>query len=240
VKVVAVIQARMGSTRLPGKVLKDLCGDTVLARTVSRARRAVLLTDIVIATTTTLADDAIVLESQRLGCNVFRGSEQDVLDRYYCAAQESKADVVVRITSDCPLIDPEVSDRTIRAFLNGDADYASNVLDRTYPRGLDTEVMSFSALEIAWRDAREPFQREHVTPFLHQNPQRFKLLSVTGDEDYSHHRWTLDVPEDLKFLRAVYSRRGDANDLSWRDVLGILEREPQLVSINRNIKQKAM
>jgi len=240
VKVVAVIQARMGSTRLPGKVLKDLCGDTVLARTVSRARRAVLLTDIVIATTTTLADDAIVLESQRLGCNVFRGSEQDVLDRYYCAAQESKADVVVRITSDCPLIDPEVSDRTIRAFLNGDADYASNVLDRTYPRGLDTEVMSFSALEIAWRDAREPFQREHVTPFLHQNPQRFKLLSVTGDEDYSHHRWTLDVPEDLKFLRAVYSRRVDANDLSWRDVLGILEREPQLVSINRNIKQKAM
>lgn len=239
-KVVAVIQARMGSTRLPGKVLKDLCGDTVLARTVSRARRAVLLTDIVIATTTTLADDAIVLESQRLGCNVFRGSEQDVLDRYYCAAQESKADVVVRITSDCPLIDPEVSDRTIRAFLNGDADYASNVLDRTYPRGLDTEVMSFSALEIAWRDAREPFQREHVTPFLHQNPQRFKLLSVTGDEDYSHHRWTLDVPEDLKFLRAVYSRRVDANDLSWRDVLGILEREPQLVSINRNIKQKAM
>jgi spore coat polysaccharide biosynthesis protein SpsF len=124
--------------------------------------------------------------------------------------------------------------------LNSDADYASNALERTYPRGLDTEVMSVSALENAWSEAREPFQREHVTPFLYQNPMRFNLLSVTADKDYSHHRWTLDVPEDLEFLRAVYSRQVGTIDLSWRDVLTILEREPQLVSINQNIKQKAL
>ena len=173
--VVAVIQARMGSTRLPGKVLKDLCGDTVLARTVCRARRAVLLTDVVIATTTNAADDAIVLESQRLKCSVFRGSEQDVLDRYYCAAKESKADVVVRITSDCPLIDPEVSDKTIRAFLNGDADYASNVLERTYPRGLDTEVMSFSCVsEHAWSEASRTFSTRARYPFSAPEPGAFQ------------------------------------------------------------------
>jgi len=240
VRVVAIIQARMGSTRLWGKVLKDLCGDTVLARVVNRVRRATLLHEIVVATTTQSIDDAIVQECGRLTARVFRGSEQDVLDRYYQAAKDAQADVVVRITSDCPLIDAEVSDKTIGEFLSAHVDYASNVMERTYPRGLDTEVMSFLALESAWRDAHKPEQREHVTPFLYQNPGRFKLLSVNAEAVFSRYRWTLDVPEDLEFLRAVYGKQSDASHLSWQDVLHILELEPELVLINQHVEQKTI
>ncbi len=236
--VVAIIQARMGSTRLQGKVLKDLCGDTVLGRVVTRTRRATLLNDVIVATTTRPADDAIVRECQRLRTRVFRGNEDDVLDRYYLAAIESKADIVVRITSDCPLVDPDVTNRTIRAFLDSAADYASNSLERTYPRGLDVEVVHFSALERAWREASHPSQREHVTPFLYQNPNRFKLESVKYQKNYSWYRWTLDVPEDLEFLRALYGRRADMVDLSWLDILQILQLEPQLTTINQHVQQR--
>lgn len=238
--VVAIIQARMGSTRLPGKVLVDLGGDTVLARVVSRVRRCRLVGEVVVATSVDRADDVILRESQRLGVRAFRGSEQDVLDRYYHAARDAQAEVVVRITSDCPLIDPDVSDKTIQAFLDASPDYASNILERTYPRGLDTEVVTFAALEGAWQDARETYQREHVMPFLYQHPDRFRLLSVKGDHDYSRYRWTLDTPEDLEFLRAVYARSIDGRDLTWQDVLSLLEQEPELAEINRHVVQKAL
>ncbi len=239
-RVVAIIQARMGSTRLPGKVLKHLAGATVLERVVSRVRRCRLVSDVVVATSAEPADDVILNECQRLGTEAFRGSEQDVLDRYYRAAQQAGAEVVVRITSDCPLIDPEVSDKTIQKFLVERPDYASNALERTYPRGLDTEVMTFAALECAWTEARQAYQREHVTPFLYQHPERFKLLSVKGDHDYSQYRWTLDTPEDLEFLRAVYARSIDHQDLSWRNVLNIVQREPELAEMNRHIVQKTI
>jgi spore coat polysaccharide biosynthesis protein SpsF len=239
-KIIAIIQARMGSTRLPGKVLMDLGGDTVLARVISRMHRCRVVDEVMVATSTSAPDDAIVNECSRLQCNVFRGSEQDVLDRYYRAAQQAQADAVVRITSDCPLIDPAISDRTIEAFVNAQPDYASNVLDRTYPRGLDTEVMTFSALESDWREAREPYQREHVTPFLYQHPERFKLLSVRGQSDYSQHRWTLDTPEDLQLLRAIYARTTDGSAIGWQDVLKIVENEPELAEMNKHIAQKAM
>jgi spore coat polysaccharide biosynthesis protein SpsF len=239
-RVVAIIQARMGSTRLPGKVLKDLAGATVLERVVSRVRRCRLVSDVAVATSAEPADDVILNECQRLGTEAFRGSEQDVLDRYYRAAQQAGAEVVVRITSDCPLIDPEVSDKTIQKFLVERPDYASNALERTYPRGLDTEVMTFAALECAWTEARQAYQREHVTPFLYQHPERFKLLSVKGDHDYSQYRWTLDTPEDLEFLRAVYARSIDHQDLSWRNVLNIVQREPELAEMNRHIVQKTI
>jgi spore coat polysaccharide biosynthesis protein SpsF len=238
--IVAVIQARMGSKRLPGKVLKDLGGDTVLGRVVSRVRQCRLVNDLVVATSTDPADDIILNECRRLGIRAFRGSEQDVLDRYYRAAREAQADVVVRITSDCPLIDPGVSDKTIQAFLDVRPDYASNVLERTYPRGLDTEVVTLAALECAWRDAREAYQREHVTPFLYERPEHFRLLSVKGNHDYSQYRWTLDTPEDLEFLRAVYARIVDAQGLSWQDVLNIVKSEPALGDLNRDIIQKAL
>jgi spore coat polysaccharide biosynthesis protein SpsF len=238
VNVVAIIQARMGSTRLAGKVLKDLCGETVLARVVDRTRRATLLSEVVVATSVQAADDAIVQECRRLSVPCFRGNEADVLDRYYRAAEKFSAEAIVRITSDCPLIDPEVSSKTIRAFLEQHPDYASNVLERTYPRGLDTEVMTFAALERAWGDAHDPYQREHVTPFLYQHPERFRLVSVTGDRDYSQYRWTLDTMEDLEFVRAVYERCAEALDPTWQDVLRILEKEPDLAAINEHVKQK--
>lgn len=239
-KVTAIIQARMGSTRLPGKVLADVGGESTLGRVVGRLRRSQLLDELVIATTVAVADEAIVREAQRLGVPCFRGDELDVLNRYYQAARAFQPDVVVRITSDCPLIDPEVSDRTIRAFLHEKPDYASNALQRTYPRGLDTEVITAEALGRAWRDAKRPYEREHVTPFLYEHPELFKLLSVTNEIDSGWHRWTLDTPEDLEFVRSVYSRFDNSDDFSWRETLQLLEREPALIDLNGHIQQKML
>jgi spore coat polysaccharide biosynthesis protein SpsF len=239
-KVVAIIQARMGSTRLPGKVLKDLEGETVLSRVIKRVRRATLIDELLVATTDHPADDTIVDESRRCSVRIARGAEEDVLDRYFRAAQLSGADIIVRITSDCPLIDPEVTDKTIRAFLEKQPDYASNALLRTYPRGLDTEVVTMHALERAWRQATRPYQRTHVTPYIYEHAEEFKILSVTGEADYSDHRWTLDTHEDLEFIRAIYARMKGRKDFGWRDVLRVLEREPELVDLNRSVAQKAL
>lgn len=230
----------MGSSRLPGKVLKDLQGESVLARVLQGVGRANLIDELLVATTDQRADDAIVEECRRGAVSVFRGDEEDVLDRYFQAAQQSKADVVVRVTSDCPLIDPEITDKTIRAFLDQRPDYAANCLARTYPRGLDTEVMTVQALERAWRSAHQPYQRTHVTPYIYEHPEEFKILEVTGEADYSDHRWTLDTPEDLEFIRAVYARLQGRGDFLWRDVLQVLEREPELLALNRSVAQKAV
>jgi len=237
---IAIIQARLGSTRLPGKVLEDLSGQTVLAWVVSRVRLAKLVDSVVVATTKEALDEAIVRECAMLGVDVFRGDEQDVLDRFFRAAQWKGASTVVRITADCPLIDPGVTDTTISTFLARQPDYASNTLERTYPRGLDTEVVSLTALERAWKEAREPYQRAHVTPYLYQNPQLFKLVSVKGDADNSSDRWTLDTVEDLKFLRAVCDRFRGQVEMTWVDILALLEREPGLRHINNKVPQKAM
>jgi len=239
-KIVAIVQARMGSTRLPGKVLEDLAGATVLARCVNRLKRSKLIHEVLVATTDRAADDAIVAECRRIPVGVSRGDQEDVLDRYFRAAQLARADVVVRITSDCPLIDPEVTDKTIAAFVEAQPDYASNVVERTYPRGLDTEVMTFAALSRAWQEARKPYEREHVTPYITENPAIFKILSVKAEADYSGHRWTVDTPEDLEFVRAVYERLGGGDEFSGRDVLLLLEREPGLVELNRAVVQKAL
>jgi spore coat polysaccharide biosynthesis protein SpsF len=236
--IVAIIQARMGSTRLPGKVLKDLEGETVLARVLARVKRAATIGHIIVATSDAAGDDVIVAECKRLSTRVFRGGAQDVLDRYYRGAQLFKAEVVVRITADCPLIDPELVDETVKRFLDELPDYASNALVRTYPRGLDTEVFTLRALERAWSESSDPYQRAHVTPFIYQNPKRFKVLAVKGEKDYSSLRWTLDTPEDLEFLRAVYARFPERDDFGWLEVLSLLEREPHLLDLNRNVVQK--
>jgi spore coat polysaccharide biosynthesis protein SpsF len=236
----AIIQARMGSTRLPGKVLLDLGGATVLARVVRRLERSQQISQIVVATTTARADEAIVNECERLRVSSFRGSEGDVLDRYYQAARLYSADTVVRITADCPLIDPALVDETIRVFKDGRADYASDVLPRTYPRGLDSEVFTSVALERAWREAREPHEKEHVTPYLYEHPEIFRLASARGDVDYSHYRWTLDTPEDLILLRAIYSRFDNRDDFHWQDVIALMEREPELAELNSQVLQKSL
>ena len=230
----------MGSTRLPGKVLRELGGETVLMRVIGRVRQMQMVDDLIVATTTESPDDRVAEMARQNEVQVFRGSEDDVLDRYYKAACAFNAGVVVRITADCPLIDPEVSDHVIQQFFNVHPDYASNTLERTYPRGLDTEVMTFTALHRAWEEASELYQRIHVTPYLYQNPQLFRLLSVTGGVDHSHHRWTLDTGEDLEFLQMVYTRLAGKTGTGWRDVLGIIEREPALAEINRTIAQKAI
>jgi spore coat polysaccharide biosynthesis protein SpsF len=239
-RVVAIIQARMGSTRLPGKVLKDIGGRTMLARVVRRTQRSTLLDEVVVATTVKSDDDAIVAECTRLGVPVFRGEEDDVLDRYYRAAQAHRAQAIVRITSDCPLIEPDVIDEVVDAFLETTPDYACNTLERTYPRGLDTEVMTLAALERVWRQATESYQRIHVTAYIYQNPDQFELLSITGDQDFSHYRWTVDTLEDLEFVRAVYDRLGNDDTVGWKGVLDLLAREPDLATLNRAIRQRVL
>jgi spore coat polysaccharide biosynthesis protein SpsF len=239
-KISAIVQARMGSTRLPGKVLTDVGGKTVLARVVTRVRRARLIDEVIVATTSLTSDDPIVRECEYLGVCYFRGSESDVLDRYYQTAKRFRTQAVVRITSDCPLIDPQLADDTIRVFDFHAADYSSNVIPRTYPRGLDTEVFTAAALERAWREAGEPHQREHVTPYFYEHPETFRLASATADADYSRFRWTLDTPEDLELIRTIYSRFENRDDFHWRDVLALLEREPELVELNSQVVQKAV
>jgi spore coat polysaccharide biosynthesis protein SpsF len=239
-RVVAIVQARMGSTRLPGKVLKDIGGDTMLARVVRRTLRASLLNQTVVATTAEPSDDAIVAECKRLEVPVFRGDEQDVLDRYYQAAREYEAEVVVRITSDCPFIDPEMVDQVMHAFLEEKPDYAGNTLVRAYPRGVIPEVMAMSALTQAWREASEAYQRVHVTPYIYQHPRRFRLLAVMGEADYGDHRWTVDTPEDLEFARAVYACLGNNDAFSWLDMLSVLAQKPELMELNRCVKQKPL
>ncbi|MGA9814539.1 MAG: glycosyltransferase family protein [Terriglobales bacterium] len=238
--IVAIIQARMGSSRLPGKVLLELEGETVLGRVVRRLRRSRQIAKVIVATTTEPADEVIVAECDRLQVLCFRGSERDVLDRYYQAAHANAAEAVVRVTSDCPLIDPELVDKTVEVFRDEHADYASNVFPRTYPRGLDTEVFTFDALDRAWREGREPHQREHVTPYLYEHPRIFKLASLSGPADYSRYRWTLDAREDLELLRAIYSRLDGGDAFSWQEVLCLMEREPELAELNSQVLQKTV
>ena len=239
-RVVAIIQARMGSTRLPGKVLKDLGGETVLARVVKRTRRATLLDEGVVATSVLPADDVIVRECEALKVACFRGDEADVLDRYYRAARKFAADVVVRITADCPLIDAELIDATIRSRLDQNADYASNALVPTYPRGLDVEAFAADALARAWSAAKEEYQRIHVTPYLYQNPESFKVISVAGEVDHSKYRWTLDTTEDLELIRAVYKHFGNRDSIRWIEVLDLMEVQPELAALNSHVRQKTL
>ena len=238
-KVVAIIQARMGSTRLPGKVMAPIQGRPMLRRVIERTRAAATLDEVIVATTTQPADDAIVDFCAQLAVGCFRGSEEDVLDRYYRAACRHNADVVVRITSDCPLIDPSIVDKIVRAFFSADFDYVSNTLIRTYPRGLDTEVMTFTALEQAYRMSSKSYQRSHVTPYIYENPKQFRILSVTADENYGDFRWTIDTPEDLSFVRAVYDRLGAENAFLGQ-ILKLMKSEPQLAEINGSVVQKAL
>jgi spore coat polysaccharide biosynthesis protein SpsF len=238
-RTVAIIQARMGSTRLPGKILLDLGGEPVLARVMERAKRAKRLSQVTVATSDLPADNVIAEVSHQRGWPCFRGSESDVLDRYYHAAMAFGAAVVVRITSDCPLIDSEIVDSVIGEFLKQQADYASNTLERTYPRGLDTEVFSMAALRRAWCEAQELPEREHVTPYLYGHPEQFRLASLTNGNDDHGYRWTLDTPEDLQLIRAIYQRFGNRDDFSWREALAIMEREPELAGINAHIVQKS-
>lgn len=241
-RIVAIIQARIGSTRLPGKVLLDLAGEPMLVRDVERIRRAQTLDDVVVATTTQPADTAIADLCAERNWPCFRGSEDDVLDRYYRAAIAHQADVVVRITSDCPLIEPAIVDRVVQEFLDlqPKVDYACNMLPhRTFPRGLDTEVVRFDVLERVWQEDKNLAWREHVTPYIYRNPDLFRIHGVVNGMDYSHMRWTVDTPEDLDFVRCIYEHFGH-NHFSWQEVLAVLEEHPEWLEINRHVQQKVI
>lgn len=232
----------MGSTRLPGKALTPIEGKPMLEHVLRRVRRARSIDAAVVATTTSKRDDAIVEFCREKGYQVYRGSEDDVLDRYRNTADQFGADIVVRITSDCPLMDPAIIDKTVAAFLDSKppVDYAANVLEpRTYPRGLDVEVMSRTALEKAWTDDKDPKSREHVTPYIYRHPDRFELRRVTNDRDLSAMRWTVDTDADLAFVREVYE--GFANDeFGQSEVLALLESRPELSLINADVQQKTL
>jgi len=242
-KVVAIIQARMGSTRLPGKIMKKILGKPVILWDLNRVSLSKLIDEIVVAIPYGKENDVIVDTIKECNDKIVttRGSEDDVLDRYYQAAVQTNADVVVRITSDCPLIDPVIIDQVIKQFLDNDCDYCSNSLIRTYPRGLDTEVFSFKVLEKAWNEAKKDYEREHVTPYIIENPDKFKLLNVANDINLSHLRWTLDTKEDFEFITVVYKRIYPKKHLFLMDdVLELLDKEPELMKLNCHIRQKSL
>jgi spore coat polysaccharide biosynthesis protein SpsF len=237
---VAIIQARTGSSRLPRKVLLPLLGAPMLTRVVRRVARAARVDATIVATTTASSDDAIVELAEREGWLVDRGSETDLLDRYVQVARTQAATTVVRITSDCPVIDPDLIDDVVAALDDGQSDYASNSLEpRTYPRGLDVEAMTMAALEQAWREDDDPRSREHATPYIYRHPERFRLRRVAAPVDLSAHRWTVDTPEDYELIRRIYDRLG-RDDFSWRDVLAEIERQPALSDLNRHVSQKPL
>ncbi len=228
---VALIQARMGSSRFPGKVLEDLCGEPMLWHVVNRLRKATRVDRVVVATTTREVDDPVVHFCAERNIQYFRGDEQDVLDRFYQAAKANQADVIVRITADCPLIDPAVIDKILVRFERGDCDYVSNTFRYTYPDGLDTEVFSFSALERAWCEARRPSEREHVTPYLRAG--NFHTANVESEMPVSpaQYRWTVDHPADLEFVRKVYEGFSGNGDFGLKEVLQLLKERPDLATI---------
>jgi len=243
-EIVAIIQARMSSTRLPGKVLLDLGGRSVLSRMVERVRLSKLITRVVVATTIDPSDEPIVKMCQDEKIDVFRGSLPDVLDRYYQAATKYQAEIVVRLTGDCPLIDPQLIDQTIQALIDQKADFSCNRLPppfhRTYPIGLDVEVCSIAALTFAWHVADEKHDREHVLPYLYEVKGRFKVVQIDHTEDLGSLRWTLDTPEDYTLLQEVIQRLDGCNDFTWLDVLDLFRKDPELAQINQAIQHKSM
>jgi glutamate-1-semialdehyde 2,1-aminomutase/spore coat polysaccharide biosynthesis protein SpsF len=226
--IIAIIQARMGSSRFPGKTLADLAGRPMLSRVAERVSQSRAIDKVVVATSIAVGDDPIAEFCAKEGVLCFRGSEDDVLDRFYRAAKEHGADVVVRITADCPLIDAAVIDRVVERFQSGDCDYASNVLHYTYPDGLDTEVFSMAALAEAWREAKKPSEREHVTPYLRWGRRRVVNVESEIPLARGHQRWTVDHREDLEFVRGVYSAFQGRADFRYQEVLELLNGRPQL------------
>lgn len=239
-KRVAIIQARLNSSRLPGKVLLDIGGQTMLERVVERVRRATLVDQVVVATSDNRSDDAIVAACAAIDVDVVRGSEHDVLDRFRHAARVYDADVCIRVSADSPFVDPEICDEVIEALASSHppADYASNKIRPSFPLGLDVEAFTTAALERAWDWASEEYERAHVTIHIYRRPDYFRLVEVNSDVDLHDWRWTVDTPEDLEFARVMIDRLGGGNDFSWKDAVALVLREPSLADINSAVTQK--
>lgn len=260
-RVIAIIQGRMSSSRLPGKILADIAGQPMLQRVFVRTSRAVSVTETIFATTNDPSDDPVAEYCEFSGIPFRRGSLYDVLDRYYQAARQVEADVIVRVTADCPVIDPGLIDEVVRTVTTDQSpvDFAANRLpppwNRTYPIGLDTEVCTFPALERAWKETKEPQHREHVMPYFYEgvelsaisrqlsegvSPRGFRIALLNHVTDFGDYRWTVDTPEDLEFMRQVYSRFDGRDDFSWMDVLQLVHKEPDLMKINAGVQHKTL
>ncbi len=249
----------MSSSRLPGKILADIAGHPMLSRVYIRTSRARTITETVVATTIDPNDDPVAEYCDFAGIPFMRGSQYDVLDRYFQAAKEFNADIVVRITADCPVIDPDLIDEAVRTLRTGAYDFAANRLPppfgRTYPIGLDTEVCTFAALERAWKDAQEAFHREHVMPYLYEGVELssvnrqlsegvslrgFNVVQLHHPTDFGDYRWTVDTPEDLEFMRQVFARFDGRDDFSWKEMLDLVHAEPDLMKINAGVQHKTL
>jgi spore coat polysaccharide biosynthesis protein SpsF len=238
---VAIVQARMTSSRLPGKVLADLAGRPLLEQLLRRVAAMHEVDEIVVATTVLPTDDPVAELVGRLGFGVFRGDEQDVLSRFLGAASQARADLIVRLTADCPLLDPAESDRVVRVLIDaGEADYASNVDPRTYPLGLDTEALFRDTLERVGRLGRSPDAREHVTwLILRERPELFLRRSVTDREDNSDLRWTVDTPEDLAAVGRLYRELGlGERALPYSEIMAYARAHPEIGRLNAHVTQR--
>lgn len=231
--ITTILQARFSSTRLPGKVLMRVFGKPLLQIQIERMKCSRYANDVVVATSRQPEDDAIEALCKTLGVGCYRGSLDDVLDRFYRAVETRKPEHVIRTTGDCPLLDPDVLDAVVGFYLSGNYDYASNTLEPTFPDGLDVEVFRFACLKQAWDEATLKSQREHVTPFLHQNPRRFKLGNFKNTKNLSQLRWTVDTQEDFKFVQQVLCRLYEVNPrFTMQDVVDLLDRSPELKNVN--------
>lgn len=235
-KVLAVIQARKGSTRMPSKVLLDLAGKTVLEHVISRMRQSKLTDEFIVATTVNRNDLPIVKLCAELGVSVYCGSEEDPLERYYQAARLFDGAHVIRIKADCPVIDPQIVDSAIRLHLDSGADYTTNTLLRTFPVGQDVEIVSFPALERVWKSAELFSEREHITLYIPKHPEQFHIRHLAQPEDISLKRWTIDYPEDYELLRSIFKNLYPGNPLfGMREVLDFLAKNPELEKLNAHI-----
>jgi glutamate-1-semialdehyde aminotransferase/spore coat polysaccharide biosynthesis protein SpsF (cytidylyltransferase family) len=234
--IIAIVQARMGSTRLPGKVLKEVNGKSLIEILFRRLSRSKKIDKIVLATSTNIEDEPLAKTIEKLGFDVFRGSEDNVLERYYEIGTLYKPQAIVRITGDCPIIDPELVDEVIGFYLQENVDYASNTNPPTYPDGLDTEVFSLTTLEIAYEQAKESFEREHVTSFIRTNGQ-FRQANYSNENNYSDERWTVDEPEDFEVIENILNHFSSNLNFTWRNVLQLKHSHPELFIANKNIKR---
>ena len=239
-RTVGIIQARMGSTRLPGKVLKDLAGEPMLARVVERTLRAGTLNEVVVATSDLPADDCIAQLCADRGWACFRGSETDVLDRYYHAALQFQADIIVRVTSDCPLIDPQLIDRHVERLLQrwAEVDFVTNMLQQSFPLGLAVEALPLDVLIRMNRMSLARELREHVTTLAYVEPEWFQIDNILHTSNLSKMRWTVDTAEDLEFVRRIVSFFGN-DRFAWEEVLSVMEEHPNWAQINRAFASRA-
>ena len=236
--ILAILQARTTSTRLPGKVLKPILGHPMLSLQIERIQRSKKIDKLIVATSNNHSDNNIENLCINIRISCFRGSLDDVLDRVYQTAMQYKPEHIVRLTGDCPLIDPQIIDEVIDFCIKGDLDYVSNCVEPTFPDGLDVEVFKFSVLETAWKESLLPSHREHVTSFIHQNNERFKVGHYKNEVDLSHLRWTVDEPEDFEFVSQIYKELYPQYPIFiTEDILELINRKPSLLGINSHVER---